>query len=77
MSAAWDYQTGHVGKSWFPNKQRARDGLRSHNRELCPKCRRGTFYWQAYPCDFGGVKHWHRGHKPVNGWKAQQGRVAS
>lgn len=69
MSAAWDLETGHIGKSWYPNKTTAKAALRRHDHARCPKCLRGTYYWQAYVCHFGGTTHWHRGHKPVNGWR--------
>lgn len=68
MSAAYDLETSHIGKSWIPNKTLAKRALRAHERATCGKCRSGRYYWKFYACHFGGTDHYHVGHKPVNGW---------
>jgi hypothetical protein len=62
------YPTAHEGKAWFRDKVAARASLRHHNVEQCPKCPTGRYIWRVYLCRQGGFDHWHRGHKPVNGW---------
>lgn len=64
-----EWPNQHEGKSWVPSKALARELLRRHRPARCGKCASGRYLWRWYPCQVGGTKHYHVGHRPINGWK--------
>lgn len=67
------YPSAHIGKRQFRTKQFAKAGLRQHDAANCEKCQSGRYIWRVYLCRQGGEReHYHRGHRPLNGWSSQR-----
>ena len=56
------------GKFWFYTRGKAKGASRAHNQGECGRCCSGLYRWEVYACTFGGIKHWHVGHRHKRTW---------